>query len=507
MTVADILQKLISVRNIDINPASPVDITSPFDSSLAVELLEKHIAAGSKIAVYGDYDVDGICATAIVWETIYGTYKNVFPHIPHRESEGYGLSTKGIDHCISEGAKLIIAVDNGIVAFDQIDYCKSSGVDIIIIDHHEPAEKIPAANVILHSTESCAAGLSWFFCRDLRKANLEHLSLAAIATICDMVPLTGINRSMAKFGLQELNHTARPGIRELLKIAGVADKKISTYEVGFMIGPRLNSMGRLEHAIDSLRLLCTRDSTKAADLATLLNDTNKLRQTETDGSILHATNQVTNNQVTGILLVADASYHPGVIGLIAAKLMEAFNHPAIAVSIGEEVSKGSGRSLPGFNITEFLRGNQKLFTNLGGHAGACGFTIKTSQLVKLVELVQSVQINPNLLIKKRRVDLEIPLELATLDLWLALQELEPFGLGNPTPIFQSSAKIAGSHWVGQTKKHLAVKFDNGLEGIWFNALSTYNLEPKTCVVTYCLDRDTWNGREKLKLVVKSIHDQ
>ncbi len=502
MTIQDILETLISSREIEINPVNPADIVSPFDSSSAIKLLRKHITAGNKIAVYGDYDVDGICATAIVWETIYESYKNVFPHIPHRESEGYGLSTLGIDHCLAQGAKLIVAVDNGIVAHEQIKYCRSKNCDIIIIDHHEPDKRLPDANVILYSKMCCAAGLSWFFCRDyLKKPNLEHLTLAAIATICDMMPLTGVSRSIAKYGLEQLNRTRRPGILALLKIAGVENKKVGTYEVGFMLGPRINSMGRLEHAIDSLRLLCTKNPVRAAELANVLNDTNKLRQTETDASILHAKENVIQNN---IILAADVSYHPGVIGLIAAKLVEAFSRPAIAISIGEEISKGSGRSLPGFHITDFLRKHKNLFTNLGGHAAACGFTIATNKLDDLAKVLQTAIVDPKLLVKKKRVDLEIPLELATLDLWTALQVLEPFGLGNPTPIFQSSAKILETHWVGQTKKHLAIKFANDLEGIWFNAPPS-NLLPNTSILaTYSLDHDTWNGREKLKLMVKAL---
>lgn len=500
MTIDDILATLIRSRGVEINPVNPIDIVSPFESQPAIDLIKKHIAAGNKIAIYGDYDVDGICSTAILWETLYQEYKNVFPHIPHRESEGYGLSTRGIDHCIEEGAKLIIAVDNGITAFEQVTYCKSRGLDIIIIDHHEINEKVPETDVVLHALTSCAAGLSWFFARDyLTKPNTEHLSLAAIATICDMVPLTGVNRSLAKFGLEQLNKTCRPGIVELLKIAGVENRKVGTYEVGFVLGPRINSMGRLEHAIDSLRLLCTKDPSRAAQLAALLNDTNRERQNETEGSITHAKEHVVQE---GIILVADASYHPGVIGLIASKLMDAFTRPAIAVSIGDEISKGSGRSLPGFNITEFLRKHNELFVNLGGHAGACGFTIATNKLDQLVQLVQSVQLDPALLVKKSRVDLEIPISLATLDLWDALQVLEPFGLGNPQPIFSSQVQIISSRLVGQTKKHLALKFADELEGIWFN--HAQEIETGDYTINYSLDRDVWNGREKLKLMVKGL---
>ena len=455
------------------------------------------MALGNKISVYGDYDVDGICSSAILWETLYSSYKNVFPHIPHRETEGYGLSIKGIDHCLKQEAKLIIAVDNGIVAFDEIKYCQRKKCDIIVIDHHEPEKKLPKANVILHSTSACAAGLTWFFCRDcLGKPNLEHLSLAAIATICDIVPLLGTNRSIAKFGLEQLNQTSRPGLQALFKIAGISS--ITPYQVGFIIGPRLNAMGRLEHAIDSLRLLCTTNPSRARELAKLLNATNEQRQTETQISVQHALQQTTTNN---ILMTADTSYHEGIIGLIAAKLVENYWRPSLAVSIGEITSKGSGRSIPGFHITEFLRQQEKLFISLGGHAMACGFTIKTAKLDKLAKFVATAKIDPALVIKKQRIDLEIPISVINYELTNQLTKFEPFGLGNPTPVFQSTGQISDIKTVGRENKHLKFKVD-GLDAIWFNATNT--LKPGTYTLTYSLEKDTWNGQDKLQLVIKDV---
>ncbi|MEK7163746.1 MAG: DHH family phosphoesterase, partial [Patescibacteria group bacterium] len=271
MTPDQIIDKILEIRGITdpdafFSPPHPKDIESPFDSLPAIELIKKHIALNNKIIVYGDYDVDGICATAILWETIYAGYKNVFPHIPHRESEGYGLSIKGIDHCLSQGAKLIITVDNGIVAHDQIGYIKNNACDVIIIDHHDPEQKLPNANTILYSKDSCASGLAWFFARDYlglsAKGQVLSLELATIATVCDLVPLLNINRSFARHGLAELENTKRVGLLALIQEASL--KKIGVYEIGYIIGPRINAMCRLEHAIDSLRLLCTHNADQAA---------------------------------------------------------------------------------------------------------------------------------------------------------------------------------------------------------------------------------------------------
>jgi single-stranded-DNA-specific exonuclease len=414
------------------SPTRPQDIPSPFDSKQAIKLIKKHIAAGHKIAIYGDYDVDGICSTAILWETLYKDYANVFPHIPHRESEGYGLSTKGIDHCLTQGAQLIIAVDNGIVANTEVEYCRDKKCDIIIIDHHELGESLPKANAILHSTSTCAAGLTWFFCRDfLGGANLEHLALVSIAVICDIVPLIGTNRSFAKYGLQELNKTQRPGLKALFEEAAISE--ITPYQVGFMIGPRINAMGRLEHAVDSLRLLCTKDPSRAKELAMLLGETNKARQDLTKNAVAHALASVDPN--VDVLIVSDSSYPQGVIGLIAAKLTEKFYKPSIVIAVGETESKASARSISGFHITDHIRTASHLLLGAGGHAMAAGFTVSTAKLDELKKFLSAVKIDPQILIRKSRVDAEIPLDFVKEELWQELQKFEPFGLGNPTPVF------------------------------------------------------------------------
>ena len=418
--------------------------------------------------------MDGICSTAILWETLYTDYKNVFPHIPHRESEGYGLSIKGIDHCLEQGAKLIIAVDNGIVAHDQIKYCRKHTCDIIIIDHHEATSQRPEANCILHSTSCCAAALAWFFCRDyLLTPNSELLSLVAIATICDIVPLLGVNRSFAKYGLEELNHTTRPGLLALFREAGLSPNSclLTPYHLGFIIGPRINAMGRLEHAIDSLRLLCTHKLDQATQLAKLLGETNKLRQDETRSSVDHALGTLDENNLPDMIIVSDTGYHPGVIGLIAGKLTEKHHRPCVAISIGETESKASCRSVSGFHITDHLRQYGDLLVAVGGHAMAAGFTVSNLNLPKLLKKLTETKIDPKILKKKQRVDAKIPLTAIDQKLIARLKEFEPFGLGNPTPIFSSlRVEISDIRKLGKLGQHLKFKAGD-LEAIWFNVPS------------------------------------
>ncbi len=479
-------------------PKLPQDIPSPFDSTRAIKLIRQHISENHKIAIYGDYDVDGICSTAILWESIYKDYKNVFPHIPHRETEGYGLSVKGIDHCIGQGAQLIVAVDNGIVANAEVDYCRSKKCDIIIIDHHELGESLPKANAILHSISTCAAGLTWFFCRDyLGEANLEQLALVSIAVICDIVPLIGTNRSFAKYGLIELNKTKRPGLKALFEEAVISE--ITPYQVGFMIGPRINAMGRLEHAVDSLRLLCTKDPAKAQELAMLLGDTNKARQDLTKNAVDHAMLTVDPN--SDVLIVSDSSYPQGIIGLIAAKLTDKFYKPSIVIAIGETESKASARSIAGFHITEHIRTASHMLLGAGGHAMAAGFTVSTAKLDELKSFLSKVKIDPEILIRKSRVDAEIPLDFVTQELWQELQKFEPFGLGNPTPTFTTkNVNVDSIRKMGKSMQHAKLQIGN-LEAVAFNVEEV----PQNPVdLVYTIDQNTWNGSTRLQLVVKDL---
>jgi len=509
MTTENIITKILELRGITnpqefFHPTHPRDIRSPFESGPAIELIKKHIGLGNKIAIYGDYDVDGICGTAILWEAVYDRCKNVFPHIPHRESEGYGLSIKGIDHCLSQGAKLIITIDNGIVAHEQVQYIKEHDCDVIVIDHHEPEEKLPPADVILYSTTTCAAGLAWFFARDYQKminnqSSIINLELVALATVCDMMPLVNINRSFVKHGLEDLKNTARLGLLALFQESAI--KKIGTYEIGYVIGPRINAMGRLEHAIDSLRLLCTKNTKQAGELAKLLGETNKVRQDETKEAVDHAMGMLDENNLPDLIVVSDSGYHPGVIGLIAGRLTEKYHRPSIAISVGETESKASCRSVTGFHITDHLRQYADLLIAVGGHAMASGFTVTNSQLPKLLKMLSETKIDPKILKKTQRVDLEIPLSAVNYELLAKLKELEPYGLGNPSPIFSTSGvEISDIRPVGKEGKHLKFKAGN-LDAIWFNGKPLFNGKYD---LVYQVEENNFNGNSSLQLNVRSV---
>ena len=497
-----------------LRPLHPLDI-APSRLSLskqgitrAKKLVDRHISAGHPIAVYGDYDVDGICATAIVWEALYPLSRHVFPHIPDRREEGYGLSNAGIDHCLAKGAKLIIVLDSGIVAGSEIKYCQSRGCDILVIDHHQPESTPPRPTALIHSTATSAAGLAWFFAREFqKKPDSESLSLVAISVICDLVPLIGVNRSLAKFGLEELNKTTRPGLLALVSQSGITPGQIGPYEVGFIIGPRLNAMGRLEHAIDSLRLLCTTDVVRAQKLAATLGETNCLRQEMTQKSSDHAISLFAENNLPRLLIAADPDYDEGIIGLVAARLVEKYFRPAIAVSIGREISKASARSVPGFHITEFLRQFTSLFESVGGHEMAAGFTFPTAKLdeVKTRLLKQAGKaITPEILVKNQRIDAVVPLGVLDWDLCISLEQFAPFGIGNPRPVFRSvNIPVTNLKRVGQTAKHL--KFSaGGIEAIFFNAPDNIERKLTAADLVYHLNPHIYQGTASIQLVIKDL---
>ena len=308
-----------------------------------------------------------------MWETIHAMGGNVMPYIPHRQEEGYGLSIKGIDSVREQyDPSLIITVDHGITAYKFIEYATLLGIDVVVTDHHVKPDKLPDCTIV-HTTNLCGAGVAWFVAKELGKPDL---ALAAIGTIADLVSLTGVNRSIVKFGLQEINKTKRVGLLALMQDAGVTPGELSTYDISHVLAPRLNAMGRLVHAMDALRLLCTHKEDKAIILARTLGLTNKERQQLTTDTTSHAfkglTSRLQGETLQKLLFISHETYNPGVIGLVAGKLVEEYYRPAVVISHGEEVSKGSARSIRGFNIVEAIKRCSDLLIDVGGHPMAAG---------------------------------------------------------------------------------------------------------------------------------------
>ena len=514
----DIKKTLLKNRNIKnerefFNPPDPYTIqlkalgikeTATKKAIDRIKFAKKH---KEQVVVYGDYDADGICATAILWEALHEYGLDVLPHIPDRFSEGYGINADSLINLKSKfiNLGLIVTIDNGIVAYEGIKKAKELGIDVIVIDHHAKGTKKLGTSYILHSTKVCGSGLAYFFAKEL--GHEGGLELAAIGTIADQMPLTGINRSIVKYGLKELENSKRPGLRELLMNAEV--KKVGTYEVNYIIAPRLNAMGRLAHALDSLRLLCTKKEDKAQELSNLLTKTNLERQRIVDVVVKHTNESgVSENKV---IVLAHESYHEGVIGLVAGKLVEEFYRPAIVISRGEKISKASARSISGFDIISTIRNLSHLILEGGGHPMAAGFTIETKNIEKFTKEINKIAdklLTNELLEKKLKIDCEINFEEINPELVEWVKAFEPFGNGNYPPVFVShKIEIENVRPVGTNGKHLKLKLKQNsisFDAIWFNATASISDLRSPISIAFSIEENVWQSQTTLQFKIKDI---
>lgn len=474
------------------------------DIKKAQNRINQAIKNNELIIVYGDYDVDGICASAILYKGLTFLGAKVLPYIPHREKEGYGISNLGLQFAKESNAAVVITVDNGIVAINQAKFAKDLGLDLIITDHHLPQEVLPDAYAIVHSTKMCGAAVAWCLIREVIKKELaeELLQFVAIATICDLLPLVGLGRAFVVEGLKILNKTTNLGLIALINESGINLGSIGSYEVGYILGPRLNAMGRLEHAIDSLRLLCTKNPAKAKKLAKMLCQTNTLRQQMTTTALEQAKSLITKDRNIHVLFSKEWS--SGIIGLIAGKITDEYYRPTIAISVGESISKGSARSINGINIVEVIRKFSDVLIDVGGHPGAAGFSILTDK----IEIFKSRLEKEEIILPEEKVlfiDAEIETKDLTKSLVSKLRKFEPFGFGNPRPTFVTyGMKISDMRTVG-SGKHLKFRTD-GIDAIAFGMgeLADFVQNGQSANLAYNLELDNYNGLEKLQLKIKDI---
>ncbi|MBI2039943.1 single-stranded-DNA-specific exonuclease RecJ [Candidatus Microgenomates bacterium] len=486
---------------------------SDFEKDLKIPGTEKAqkrilqaIKNGEPIIVYGDYDVDGICGSAILYKGLTSMGAKVLPYIPHREREGYGLSKVGLDFAKNQGASLVVTVDNGIVALEQAEYAREIGLDLIITDHHLPLDKKPVAYEIVHSTKMCGAAVAWCLIEGIVKRELreELLQFVSLATVCDLMPLVGLGRSFVFEGFKILNRTTNLGLLSLINESSLMLGEISSYEVGHILGPRLNAMGRLEHAIDSLRLLCTKDPQKAKKLAKLLSETNTTRQQLTTDAIEQAKLLIDRSKKIHIL--TSHKWSPGIIGLIAGRITDEYLRPSIAISLGETVSKGSARSVDGVNIVELIRKHADLLVDVGGHPKAAGFSIATKNITLFKKRLEEIVIAlPDEVERVLQIEAEVDGKQLTKGLVDQLNKFEPFGLGNPRPIFATrKMQVSDIRTVGEGK-HLKFKVD-GFDAIAFGMgdLQSMLQNGQQIDLAYIPELNDFNGDEKLQLKVKDV---
>lgn len=452
-----------------------------------------------------------------MWEALHAIGLNVLPYIPERFSEGYGLNVESLKKLKADEPSLglVITVDHGIVAGRKVDVARELGIDVIISDHHQKGKVAPKALATVYTDKISGSGISWIFSREIRKefkvGNIENgLELAAIGTIADQLPLLGPNRSIVKYGLKMLNETKRPGLLELFKESAIEKGNIGTYEVGFVIAPRINAMGRLEHAIDSLRLLCTSNLVKAGQIARHIGATNAQRQKIVEEVVIHARDKVSNEKV---IVIANENYHEGVIGLAAARLVEEFYRPAIVLSKKGKISKASARSLPGFNIIEAIRQLEDLYIEGGGHPMAAGFSIETKKIGEFTKRINKIAkglLTEEVLSRKLRIDMELQFGQINYRLLDKIKDFEPTGLGNPTPTFATTdVDVLNARTVGRDARHLKLKVKQNeqvFDSIYFGGGEIYSMLPSGTKidVAYQLEDNTWNGMKSLQLKVRDL---
>lgn len=530
------------------NPKNPRKITleevgiNPKSTKKAITRIKKALRKKEKIIVYGDYDVDGICAAAILWETLNAIGANVLPYIPSRFTEGYGLNKESIEKLKKENPEvgLIITVDNGIVAHEKIDFAKGLGVDVIITDHHLPGTTLPDAHAIVHTTAISGSAVAWFLARELVKNfPLDHLGLAALGTVADVLPLINYNRSIVYHGLKVLRTTDRPGIKALCNQSQIKQEEIDTFHIGFILSPRLNAAGRVEHALNSLRLLCVRGKQKAYELAVLLDQANRLRQEKTEFALKHIEKTHTSiwqKNLPGILFAYHSLYEEGVVGIVAGRLVEKYRRPAIVMRLGQIHSKASARSITGINIIETIRQvGDDFLVNAGGHPMAAGFTIETKHISKFSKRLQDFcqKLPQEAFIKEAKVDYEISFSDITENLYEKIAKFAPFGFGNPQPTFRTvDVFVKNVRLVGKDNTHLRLVLSqsnnqatklSSYQAIGFRMGELYpKLEPDEPVsIVYSIEQDKWlaqrspalpagrhgevgSGKIKLQLKLKNL---
>ncbi|RIK30187.1 MAG: single-stranded-DNA-specific exonuclease RecJ [Anaerolineae bacterium] len=514
--------------------AKPTFDTNPFQMigmQATVDRISFALDHNEPIAVYGDYDVDGVTATALLVEALRQLGGKVRGYIPNRFEEGYGLNKDALDSLKADGVKLVITVDCGIRSPDETLHARTIGLDIIISDHHHPdGVNLPPAFAVINPKQHgdpypdkdlAGVGIAYkivealFKSRDWRlETDLAGLlDLVALGTVADLAPLVGENRSLVRIGLKQLRETKRQGLFSLAGVAQVKMDKITAGNIGFMLGPRLNASGRLESALASFELLTTTDFMRAGQLAQQLEVQNRQRQSITKTMQAQAEEIAMRDDPHAFLLfAADESFNSGVVGLAASRLTETYYRPSVIAAKGPDETRGSCRSIPEFHITDALDLCKDLLVRHGGHAAAAGFTVKNENLPELVARLKSIakeKLDGKDLRQTLSADMELPLADMNFGVLKHLSFLEPTGYGNPDAIFVSrNVKVRAFRAVGSEGRHLKLTLEDGpaltYDAIGFRMGGMAKSLPPRVDVLYTLEANEWNGRTNLQLNLKDV---
>ena len=442
------------------------------------------------IVVYGDYDVDGVTATALLYQHLKGMGANVKCMLPSREGDGYGLSKNAVQSIHDKGCQLIVTVDNGISALEEADFAASLGVDLIVTDHHLPHDALPHAVAVVDPRRAddhspfkglCGAGVAFKLCAALDGCPPEEMldycgDLAAVGTVADVMPLTGENRTLVKAGLKLLQQTDRPGFSALLEEVGLAGRPITAENVSYAIAPRINAAGRMDNAVTALQLVLCEEEERAEELAHKLNEINVARQ-ETEQEIVRAAQEQLDAEPAiledRVILIWGRDWHPGVIGIVASRLVEKTGRPVIVVSVDEHgEGKGSGRSVQGFNLHACIASCEDLLLRFGGHAMAAGLSVREENLHELRRRLNewAARECPVLLTPPLECDLSIHLDRITVESVRRLEQLAPYGAENPTPVFVLEKAVIDGIYPVSEGRHCRLRLRQGsasMYAVWF----------------------------------------
>jgi single-stranded-DNA-specific exonuclease len=452
-TTADAVRRFLSPNLTDLHGFSSLPDITP-----AAQRIARAIRAREKLMVFGDYDVDGTTATALLVRTFAALGNEPVCYTPHRAREGYGLSEAGIRQAHESGCRLVVTVDCGTTDFAEIDLARSLGLDVVVTDHHEVKDALPSALAVVNPKrhdsgypfrELCGCGVAFKLAQAVG-AELgsppetvhEHLDLVALATIADVVPLSGENRTLARIGLTQLRRSRKTGLQELLRIAGLSGKELGGYEVGFQLGPRINAAGRMADASQTVRLLLTDDRSEARALAEALDAANRERQVIEEDTVNQAVRRAERELRADarVLVLAEEGWHEGVIGIAASKVAERFFRPTILISLDADQGKGSGRSIAGFHLHDALQACAADLLAFGGHRQAAGLTIRRDRIPEFERHINAYAepvLTPDRLQRRVTIDARIALAEIGPELIAGIRQFEPLGADNPRPVFAS----------------------------------------------------------------------
>jgi single-stranded-DNA-specific exonuclease len=479
------------------------------------------------IAIYGDYDVDGVTATALMVQVLNRMGAKVCAYIPNRFEEGYGLNNEALESLYDSGVRLVITVDCGIRSPREASHAHHLGIDLIISDHHEPLGHLPFARAILCPKQPgdcypeknlAGVGLAYKLCeallarRSMDEIQLEDwLDLVAVGTVADIVPLSGENRALVRAGLRQLRQCRRQGLYSLARMAELKIEKLTARDIGFVIGPRLNAAGRLDSALAAFELLTTTEVQRAGDLAQQLDNQNRERQELTRAMQEQAEQMAVENEDQNLVIAVHPDFNMGVVGLVASRLTDTHYRPSVVGSQGETYTRASCRSIPEFHITQALDECADLLVRHGGHAMAAGFTIHNDHFAELSSRLRAIaqrELGERDLYPELTADMEVSLYELQRELLGYIEEIEPAGLGNPGALFVSRGlKVSRYKTVGKDGNHLRLTVSE--DGLMFDAIAfrqghwAVDMPPYVDLL-YAFETNDYNGRLSFQLNVRDL---